>query len=127
MIAASTFQNQELLIREAIDKLDRRSNEIRALVYSNPSREILTLRKAVEEKIAAVGYAQAIPFIEEATLQERKLLSRLRLLRRTSHELLLELIGVDLQIDDLKKELFQLHYPQLNRQKFGELNEAKKQ
>lgn len=120
------YPEQELLIREALEKLERRSSEIRLLVYSNPSGEILSLRNAVDEKIVAIGYEQALPFIEMAAIQERKLLAKMRMLKKRSSELLLELIGVDLQIDDLKKELCRLHYPQLiNIEKIGEFNEAK--
>ena len=90
------YAEQELLIREALEKLERRSSEIRLLVYSNPSGEILSLRKAVEEQIVAFGYEQALPFIEMAAIQERKLLAKMRMLRNRSSELLLELIGVDI-------------------------------
>ena len=98
-------------IQEAITSLEVKASEIRALVYANPSADIIKLRNAVDKRIEDSGYADSLEFIAESIQQERKLLWMIKQQKRKTPALVLELIDVDMQIDDLKKELSSLLHP----------------
>lgn len=95
-------------IQEAIASLEARAREVRALVYANPRTEIIELRNAVDERVKKFGYSDSLDFIAEAIQKERKLMWVLKQQKRKHPTLVLELIELDLQIDDLKKELSKL-------------------
>lgn len=113
MKAALIDHGQEVAIREAIEKLEKRSKEIKSVVYANPHQEIIDLRKKVKLEIVQNGYDASKVIVENASQRERELLSQIRKQNRSSSALLLELISVDMQIDDLKKELCALTLPVL--------------
>jgi hypothetical protein len=98
-------------IQEAIASLEVKASEIRVLVYANPSADIIELRKAVDKRIEETGYANSLDFIAESIQKERKLLWMIKQQKRKTPKLVLELIDVDMQIDDLKKELSSLLHP----------------
>jgi len=98
-------------IQDAIIAFEAKATEIRALVYANPSAEIVELRKAVDRKIEESGYAESLDFIAQSIQQERRLLWMINQQKRRTPKLVLELIDIDLQIDDLKKELSSLMHP----------------
>ena len=100
-------------IQDAIDSLEAKVREVRALVYANPSAEIVELRNAVDEKVKKFGYTDSLDFIADAIQKERKLMWVLKQQKRKHSILVLELIELDLQIDDPKKELSKLTHPSI--------------
>ena len=106
---------QTQVISEAICALEKRANEIREIVYSNPFQEILVLREKAKEAIAVNGYTSSLELIKTLAKRERVLLHQARQQKRHSSALILELIGVDMQIDAFKKELFQMTMPAISK------------
>lgn len=100
-------------IQEAIASLEAKASEVRALVYANPSAEIIALRNAVDKRVEESGYVASMEFIADSIQQERKLLWMIKQQKRESPKLILELIEMDMQIDDLKKELSFLTHPSI--------------
>lgn len=102
---------EEAVIQDAIRQLEMRAKEIRNLVYANPASEIIQLRAAVSHELSKNGYMAAREFMKSAIKRERKLLWQLKMQRRNSPMLILELIDIDMQIDAMQKELSVLNYP----------------
>ena len=100
-------------VQEAIVRLEKRAQEIRSMVYADPGAEIVELRKEVDKKIAEQGYMASMEFVAASIAKERELLWLMKQQKRKTPQLVLELIGVDMQIDDLKKELSSLTYPSI--------------
>lgn len=100
-------------IQEAIGSLEAKAREVRALLYANPSAEIVELRNAVDERVKEFGYTDSLDFIADAIQKERKLMWVLKQQKRKHSTLVLQLIELDLQIDDLKKELSKLMHPSI--------------
>ena len=109
MCCAEWCEDQnEVVIQAAINTLEIRSAEIREMVYANHYQEIINLREKVKSAIAVEGYEAYKNEMKVAIRKERELLAKARYQKNHSSELMLELVGVDMQIDDLKKELYQL-------------------
>jgi hypothetical protein len=100
-------------IQEAIVSLEARAREVRALVYANPSAEIIELRKAVDLRVKEFGYTDSLDFIAESIEKERKLMWVFKQQKRKQPKLVLELIELDMQIDGLIKELSKLTHPSI--------------
>lgn len=113
MNATAHEKIQVQTICEAILTLEKRVDEIRYIVYANPFKEILVLREQVKDAITNNGYSASLGLIDTLARRERVLLQQARQQKRQSSALILELLGVDMQIDEYKKELFHLTMPSL--------------
>lgn len=106
------ISNSETLIA-AIENLEQRSAKIKSVVYANPYHEIAQLREQVKTSIQKRGYTETTELIAVAAKRERELLSLIRIQKKQSPQLVLELLEIDMDIDELKRELSRLNFPSL--------------
>jgi hypothetical protein len=102
-------------ITGAILRLEARAEEIKEIIYANPFQELIELRQYARETVAVSGGIALIALTSALMERERFLLNKARQQKRESSDLTLELVEIDMQIDELKKEIYRLTMPELSR------------
>ncbi len=98
------------VIAEALARLEARAVDIKSIIYATPMKDLIELRKEAIHLLRGKTADEILALHSELAMlreKEKPLLHLLKLQKKSS-ELTLELVGVDMQIDEFKRELFLL-------------------